>query len=50
MMSDAPTTDWWVALYEAAVNAVDEWGDGDNVDPDRMDTVMAVLREALGDA
>jgi hypothetical protein len=36
------------AVYAAAAAVVDEWGDGDDVDPDRMDTVIARLAEALG--
>jgi hypothetical protein len=37
------------AVYAAAVRVVDEWDDGDSVDPDRMDVAIAKLRDALGD-
>jgi hypothetical protein len=37
------------ALHHAAANVIDEWGNGDNINPDRMDTVIAILREALAD-
>ncbi len=47
MSNDPHTDDPWVALYMAAVAVVDEWGDGDNIDPDRMDNVVGRLAVAL---
>jgi hypothetical protein len=41
--------DGWVStgVADAARSVIAEWGDGDEVDPDRMDTVAARLAQAL---
>lgn len=36
-----------LALRSAAAAVVTEWGDGDGVDPDRMDDRVAALQAAL---
>jgi hypothetical protein len=52
-VTDEPPIDSrWVELYLAtvylaAVAVVDEWDDGDSVDPDRMDVAIARLREVI---
>lgn len=49
MPSDAiePPPDSTLALQMAARDVIDEWGDGDEVDPDRMDRVVDRLRAAV---
>jgi hypothetical protein len=37
-------------MLGAIAAVIYEWGDGDNVDPDRMDTAIAHLTQALTDA